>query len=94
MKKYISLSVAILVLALAGAAFAGDALKIRVGADSSSFSYQFRVAEGAGIFEKYDIDAEVFTFSYGIDTLNAAIRGGLPSRRRKQPSNIVAHSDL
>ncbi|MDR0651996.1 MAG: ABC transporter substrate-binding protein [Synergistaceae bacterium] len=75
MKKYISLSVAILVLALAGAAFAGDALKIRVGADSSSFSYQFRVAEGAGIFEKYDIDAEVFTFSYGIDTLNAAILG-------------------
>jgi NitT/TauT family transport system substrate-binding protein len=65
----------VLTAALAGAAFAEDALKIRVGADSSSFSYQFRVAQGAGIFEKYDIDAEVFTFSYGIDTLNAAILG-------------------
>jgi NitT/TauT family transport system substrate-binding protein len=77
MKKYISLSAAVFILAavLVGAAFAGDALKIRVGADSSSFSYQFRVAEGAGIFEKYGFDAEVFTFSYGIDTLNAAILG-------------------
>ncbi|MDR1650355.1 MAG: hypothetical protein LBR87_01050, partial [Synergistaceae bacterium] len=77
MKKYISLTLAISVLAavFAGAANAADALKIRVGADSSSFSYQFRVAEGAGIFDKYDIDAEVFTFSSGIDTLNAAILG-------------------
>jgi NitT/TauT family transport system substrate-binding protein len=80
MKKDISLSAAVFALAVAltGSAsvtFAGDALKIRVGADSSSFSYQFRVAEGAGIFDKYDIDAEVFTFSYGIDTLNAAILG-------------------
>jgi hypothetical protein len=47
------------VIIFAASSYAGDALKIRVGADSSSFSYQFRVAEGAGIFEKYDIDAEV-----------------------------------
>jgi NitT/TauT family transport system substrate-binding protein len=77
MKKYMSLSTAVFVLAVAlvGAAFAEDALKIRVGAVSISFSYQFRVAKNAGIFDKYNIDAEVFTFSYGIDTLNATILG-------------------
>jgi NitT/TauT family transport system substrate-binding protein len=77
MKKYISLSAAVFVLAavFADAAFAGDTLKIRIGADSASFSYQFRVAQAAGIFEKYDIDAEISTFSYGIDTVNAAILG-------------------
>jgi NitT/TauT family transport system substrate-binding protein len=50
-------------------------LKLRIGADSASFSYQFRVALAAGIFEKYGIDAEISTFSYGIDTVNAAILG-------------------
>jgi NitT/TauT family transport system substrate-binding protein len=81
MKKYISLTAAVFVLAVAfaGAASAGDALKIRVGATSTGFSYQFRVAEGAGIFDKYNIDAEVSTFSYGIDTLNAAILGEIDS---------------
>jgi NitT/TauT family transport system substrate-binding protein len=65
-----------LAVALAAACFAADgALKIRIGADSASFSYQFRVAQAAGIFKKYDIDAEIFTFSYGIDTVNAAILG-------------------
>jgi NitT/TauT family transport system substrate-binding protein len=48
---------------------------IRVGADSANFSYQFRVAKKAGIFDKYNIKAEIFTFSYGIDTINAAILG-------------------
>jgi NitT/TauT family transport system substrate-binding protein len=56
-------------------AVSADPIKIRVGVDSSSFSYQFRVAKGAGIFEKYSFDAEVFTFAYGIDTLNSAILG-------------------
>ncbi|MDR1656515.1 MAG: ABC transporter substrate-binding protein [Deltaproteobacteria bacterium] len=73
----------ILALALAlGANFfvpaeveAADLIKIRIGVDSSSFSYQYRVAKGAGLFEKYGFDAELFTFSYGIDTLNAAILG-------------------
>ena len=47
--------------------------KIRIGADSSSFSYPFRVALAEGIFEKHNIDAEITTFSYGIDTLNALV---------------------
>jgi NitT/TauT family transport system substrate-binding protein len=68
-------SIMVVLLATLEMAFAEETLKIRVGADSSSFSYQFRVAQGAGIFKKYNIDAEVFTFSYGIDTLNAAILG-------------------
>jgi NitT/TauT family transport system substrate-binding protein len=48
---------------------------VRIGADSASFSYQFRVAKHAGIFDKYNINAEIFTFSYGIDTINASILG-------------------
>lgn len=48
-------------------------LKIRIGADSSAFSFPFRVALEEGIFKKYNIDAEITTFSYGIDTLNALI---------------------
>ncbi|MDR1943905.1 MAG: ABC transporter substrate-binding protein [Synergistaceae bacterium] len=77
MKKIFAVFVLALTVSLvAGAAFGADApVKIRVGADSSSFSYQFRVAQGADIFKKYGIDAEVFTFSYGIDTVNAAILG-------------------
>ena len=47
--------------------------KIRIGADSSAFSYPFRVALEEGIFKKHNIDAEITTFSYGIDTLNALI---------------------
>ncbi|MDR1580253.1 MAG: ABC transporter substrate-binding protein [Synergistaceae bacterium] len=57
------------------AASSDAATKVRIGADSASFSYPFRVALSAGIFEKYGIDAEIFTFSYGIDTVNAAILG-------------------
>jgi NitT/TauT family transport system substrate-binding protein len=48
---------------------------IRVGADAGAFSYQFRVAKKAGIFDKHNVSAEVYTFSYGIDTVNAAILG-------------------
>jgi NitT/TauT family transport system substrate-binding protein len=48
---------------------------VRVGVDSHAFSFQFRVAEQAGIFDKHNVDAELFTFSYGIDTVNAAILG-------------------
>ncbi|WP_162510500.1 ABC transporter substrate-binding protein [Treponema endosymbiont of Eucomonympha sp.] len=59
----------------ASASAASDALTIRVGADSAAFSYQFRVAKKAGIFDKYHINAEISTFSYGIDTLNAALLG-------------------
>jgi NitT/TauT family transport system substrate-binding protein len=49
--------------------------KVRVGVDSHAFSFQFRVAERAGIFDRHNVDAELFTFSYGIDTINAAILG-------------------
>jgi NitT/TauT family transport system substrate-binding protein len=71
----LTLAIAALALSPVFGAELSSPVKIRVGADSSSFSYQFRVAEGAGIFEKYGFDAEIFTFSYGIDTLNAAILG-------------------
>jgi ABC-type nitrate/sulfonate/bicarbonate transport system substrate-binding protein len=47
--------------------------KLRIGADSSPFSFQFRVAKAKGIFEKYNIDAEVQNFAYGIDTVNAVV---------------------
>lgn len=49
--------------------------KVRIGADSAAFSLQFRVAKAKGFFEKNGIDAEVQTFSFGIDTLNAAVLG-------------------
>lgn len=51
----------------------GKIEKVRIGADSAAFSLQFRVAKAEGYFEKYGIDAEVQTFSFGIDTLNAAV---------------------
>jgi NitT/TauT family transport system substrate-binding protein len=54
---------------------AAEKTKIRIGAEASSFSFQFRVALAAGLFEKYDLDAEIFSFSYGIDTLNATVLG-------------------
>jgi NitT/TauT family transport system substrate-binding protein len=50
-------------------------LVIRIGADSGSFSFQFRVAKSTGIFDKHNVKAEISTFSYGIDTINAAILG-------------------
>ncbi|MDR1955612.1 MAG: ABC transporter substrate-binding protein [Treponema sp.] len=48
---------------------------IRVGVDSHPFSFQFRVAKQAGLFDQYNINADISTFSYGIDTINAAILG-------------------
>lgn len=47
--------------------------KVRVGADAAAFSLQFRVAKKEGYFEKHGIDAEISTFSFGIDTLNALV---------------------
>ncbi|NJJ38626.1 ABC transporter substrate-binding protein [Paenibacillus apii] len=47
--------------------------KVRIGGDSAIFSLQFRVAKEQGIFEKNGIDAEISTFSFGIDTLNAVL---------------------
>ncbi|MDR2093371.1 MAG: ABC transporter substrate-binding protein [Azoarcus sp.] len=50
-------------------------LKIRLGVDSGSFSFQFRVAQASGIFKKHGIEADISTYSFGIDTINAAILG-------------------
>lgn len=50
-----------------------EKFKIRIGADSAAFSFPFRVALEEGILKKHNIDAEITTFSYGIDTLNALI---------------------
>ncbi|MDR2456700.1 MAG: ABC transporter substrate-binding protein [Deltaproteobacteria bacterium] len=55
--------------------WAADKVKIRIGAEASSFSFQFRVALAKGIFDKYDLEAEIFSFSYGVDTLSAAVLG-------------------
>jgi NitT/TauT family transport system substrate-binding protein len=81
----------------AAPAFGADLIKIRLGIDAHSFSYQYRVAKGAGIFEKYGFDAEIFTFSYGIDTLNAAILGETDSAQAADfavASRLSAGSDL
>lgn len=48
-------------------------VKIRFGVDSGTFSLQFRVAKDQGFFKNHGIDAELTTFSFGIDTLNAAV---------------------
>jgi NitT/TauT family transport system substrate-binding protein len=59
----------------AGDAAADAPLKIRLGVDSGSFSFQFRVAQASGIFRKHGIEADISTYSFGIDTINAAILG-------------------
>jgi NitT/TauT family transport system substrate-binding protein len=62
---------------MTGTAFAEESaeepLQVSIGADSSVFSAQLRVAEAAGILDKYQIDAEFVTYSYGIDTVNGVI---------------------
>ncbi|MHC1681962.1 MAG: ABC transporter substrate-binding protein [Clostridiaceae bacterium] len=50
-------------------------ISVKIGADSSTFSIQYYVAKEKGFFEKNGIDAEITTYSYGIDTLNAALTG-------------------
>lgn len=52
-----------------------DPITVDIGADSAVFSAQFRVAEEAGIFDKYNIKANITTYSYGIDTINGVILG-------------------
>lgn len=55
------------------AAQTGKLEKVRLGLDSAAFSLQFRVAKAKGIFKKYGIDPETSDYSFGIDTLNAAV---------------------
>ncbi|MCD7834797.1 MAG: ABC transporter substrate-binding protein [Lachnospiraceae bacterium] len=83
MKKrlFAVLFTAILTVSFGSFAFADEAeteteyepFSVSIGVDSSVFSAQIRVAEEAGIFEKYNIDAELVTYSYGIDTVNGVI---------------------
>lgn len=46
---------------------------VSIGVDSSVFSAQLRVAKAAGILDEYNIDAELVTYSYGIDTVNGVL---------------------
>lgn len=48
---------------------------VRFGADASNFSMSFQIAKAKEIFKKYNIDAQISTFSSGIDTINAALTG-------------------
>lgn len=86
MKKLLNLLVTVLLLlAVAGCgnapekkeeAKAADAQKpihVRFGGDASTFSLQFHVAKEKGFFAKHGIDPEIVTYSFGIDTLNAAL---------------------
>lgn len=88
MKKFLRiLLAALLIVVLAGMAGCGTkneqgagenaktqtVEKVRIGLDSHPFSLQFRVANYNGYFKKYGIEPEITTFSYGIDTLNAAL---------------------
>ena len=50
---------------------------LRVGAEGDAWSAGYWVADLQGYFSKYGIDAQVITFSYGIDTLNAILTGQL-----------------
>ncbi len=52
---------------------AGAPIPVRFGADASTFSLQFHVAKEKGFFAKYGIEPQVVTYSFGIDTLNAAL---------------------
>lgn len=51
----------------------GKLEQVRFGLDSGAFSLQFRVAKAKGIFKKYGIDPVTSDYSFGIDTLNAAV---------------------
>ncbi|MDR1488021.1 MAG: ABC transporter substrate-binding protein [Deltaproteobacteria bacterium] len=71
--------------------------KIRIGAEATSFAFQFRVALSEGIFDKYDLDAEIFSFAYGIDTLNATVLGETDSAEAADfaiASRLAAGSNL
>jgi NitT/TauT family transport system substrate-binding protein len=56
-------------------AHAEKAVKVRFGVDSHVFSVQYWVAQEKGFFRKRGIESEISVYSYGIDTLNAALLG-------------------
>jgi ABC-type nitrate/sulfonate/bicarbonate transport system substrate-binding protein len=45
--------------------------KVKIGVTSSTFGLPIHVAKVKGFFAKYGIDAQLFTFAFGVDTLNA-----------------------
>ena len=52
-----------------------EAASLRVGVDSGTFSTGYRVADLNSYFQENGIKAELTTFSYGIDTLDAILSG-------------------
>jgi NitT/TauT family transport system substrate-binding protein len=54
-------------------AHAEDPVKVRFGVDSHIFSSQFWVAKEKGFFASRGIQPELSVYSFGIDTLNAAL---------------------
>lgn len=60
-------------LVVQSSAMAADLVKVRFGVDSHVFSTQFWVAKEKGFFQKRGINPEISVYSYGIDTLNAAL---------------------
>lgn len=48
---------------------------LRVGVDSGTFSTGYRVADLKGYFKQNGIDAQITTFSFGVDTVNAILTG-------------------
>jgi len=48
-------------------------IPVKFGVDSSTFSIEFQVAKEKGFFSKNGIEPQLTVFSYGIDTLNAAL---------------------
>jgi NitT/TauT family transport system substrate-binding protein len=48
-------------------------IPVRFGVDASAFSIEFQVANAKGFFTKNGIQPQLVNFSYGIDTINAAL---------------------
>ncbi|MFT8314372.1 MAG: ABC transporter substrate-binding protein [Clostridium sp.] len=48
-------------------------IPVRFGVESAVFSTQFQIANAKGFFTKNGIQPQLVTFSYGIDTINAAL---------------------
>jgi len=74
--KKLMLVCAVLVVFTSWALYASEATA-RFGADSFILGAQMRVAQAEGLFDDYGIDAEVLTFSYGVDTKLGVAAGTL-----------------
>lgn len=63
----------VVVLSVSVSSLAAEPVKVRFGVDSHVFSTQFWVAKEKGFFQKRGITPDISVYSYGIDTLNAAL---------------------